>query len=151
MVLVAVAAVSVAPVMDTADRVRRAGMRDEVARRLLMARSHAMTCGRPTGVCFDLGEQTAAMMEIATAGGAPAEMDADGNSDSLAAMFAGAAITDADLDDGDVYDTVWFSHDGTPHFRTDAGVLIGGVARDAVISMEGGAVVTVRAVTGLIE
>lgn len=151
MVLVSIAAASVAPVMGVVERSRQAGAKDEIERRLLMVRSHAMTTGRPSGVRFDLAAQTAGAYEILAPGGAPVKMAMQGGDESAESMFAGVEIVDADLDPADAYDTIWFAHDGTPHYRTGGGAMVGGLTQDAAISVTGGGSVTVRMVSGAIE
>lgn len=151
LVLVAIAAVSASPVLDTVDRSRRAGMRDEIERRLIMARAHAMTTGMPSGVRFDMADQTADAIEIVSSGAAPSMMGMANNDRPLNAMFTGVAITGISLDPADARDAIWFSNEGVPHYRTAQGAFISNLSQDAVITVTGGGVVTVRMESGLIE
>jgi len=151
LILIAIAATSAAPVMDTVDRSRKAGVRDEVVRRLMMARSHAMTTGMPSGVRFDVDAQMAEGLEIASSGAAPSAMKMQGHGEAVDSMFAGVAIESVVLDGGGSYDTVWFSNEGAPHYRTSGGVYVGAFTQDAVVTVSGGGTVTVRMVSGMIE
>lgn len=75
LVLVGIAAISAVPVLGTVDRMQRAGMCDEIERRLMMARAHAMTTGMPSGVRFALGDQQAEVMQIVSSGATPTKMN----------------------------------------------------------------------------
>lgn len=150
-VLIALAGITAAPVLETVERSRRAGLRDEITRRLLIARAHAMTTGLPSGVRFDLGGQTACGMEVLEAGAAPTLMRLEGHARAVDSLFPGVRITDVLLDPGGTHDTLWFSHEGVPHYRGADGAFLSGLAQDATITLTGGNVVTVRMETGLIE
>jgi len=151
LILVAIAATSVAPVMDTVDRSRRSGMRDEIARRLMVGRSHAMTTGMASGVRFDVDEQLAEGMEIVSSGAAPSAMKMQGHEEAMGSMFAGVSLESVSLNGSGSYDTVWFSNEGVPHLRTSGGVYVSDLSQDAVITVTGGGTVMVRRVSGMIE
>lgn len=134
----------------------RESLANEIERSLLVARSRAMTQGRPHGVRIDATSITP--LHIASLGVAPsAPTGADGMPMApmvIAEAYRGASVQSLVAGDGTSTlasgFTVWFGNDGTPELRQANGTRIGPWTQDASITVLGGAGVTVKAVSGAI-
>ena len=155
-VVIGIVSVTVVPAWDSLTGTRRAAAAEEVERRLITARSLAVSEGHPVGVRIDPAADTVQFWTIASFGAAPAVMSMfDGQPDplmSLSGTHPGSDVTTV-LDGAGVSGaaTLWFGYDGTPELRTATGTLTGGWTADAVITLAGGNVVTVRRGTGMVQ
>ncbi len=115
-----------------------------------------MASGEPTGVEFDLSNQTFALVRITSAGGGP-EPALDALSQPAAPVRMQAAfprvevLSMVDGDGSGGSGTLWFRFDGAPEVRAADGTLTGPFTQDAVVTLTGGATVTVRMGAGLVE
>lgn len=156
MVILGVLSIAAAPTLTRISSAGDGAFVREIERRLVLARATAMATGRPCGVRVDAAAGSLSMLWIQNAGGAPAPMPGatgpSGKDVGLAAEFPGASIAlFVNGDGGATYDTVWFGYDGAPQLRAGDGTLVGDFTQDAVITTGGGAVVTVRRLTGSVE
>jgi hypothetical protein len=157
LVIVSILSVAVVPAVRSLDTMAHTGLRNEVARKLALARANAMSTGKPTGLRFNAGAQSLDLLYINATADPPAALPGPtGSVDSssstpTASLFPGASVTDADLDDADAYDTLWYDFQGEPHFRAADGSFIATIPRDAVINCSGPNTVTVYMTTGAIQ
>ena len=157
LVIISIMSVSVIPAVRSLDTMAHAGLRNEIARRLALARANAMSTGKPTGLRFNAAAQSLDLLYINASADPPTALPGptgaeDASSSSpIASLFPGAALTDADLDDADTYDTLWYDFQGDPHFRTADGTFVSTIPRDAVINTSGAMTVTVYMTTGAIQ
>jgi len=154
--LLGILAVSVLPAIAGVGEARAAGAWREVERRFVHARSRAMCAGRAFGVRLNPTAGTFELLEIPAGGGAPvAASDALGQTMpawSLDLSYPGTAVTSFVGGDGSSgTGTVWFGHDGAPQRRNASGLLLGGFAQDAVVTITGARTVTIRKDSGLVE
>ncbi len=156
-VLVSILSVTISPALRALDNMAHVGLKNEIARKLALARANAMSTGSPTGLRFNTPAQSFDLLYINTTGDPPAALPgpsgADDGSSSLiiASLFPGASLTDADLDDADTYDTLWYDFQGEPHFRAADGTYVSPITRDAVITVSGPNTLTIRMTTGAIQ
>ena len=154
-VVIAVVSVTVVPAWNSLTGTRQAAAAEEVERRLISARSLAVSEGHPVGVRIDPSADTVQYYTIASFGAAPAVMNMiDGQPDPV--MYLGKTYPAADITSftggagtGGAQ-VLWFGFDGTPELRTAAGALIGGWTNDALIGFAGGSTITVRKGTGMV-
>lgn len=154
-VVIAIVSVTVVPAWTSLSGTRQAAAAEEVERRLVAARSLAVSEGHPVGVRIDPGADTVQFYTIASFGAAPAVMTMfDGQPDPvmyLAKTYPAADITTFTGGSGtNVAQVLWFGYDGTPELRSAVGALTGGWTSDAVINFAGGSIVTVRKGTGMV-
>ncbi len=154
--IVGALAIAAIPALGTLTATRRAALGNEVERRLLLARAWAMSTGQPAGLRFDLTAQTLQMQRIVSDGDAPTPMPGvTGSTDADSTLVVGSAFAGASVQSvsttpsGDT--AVWFDYTGTPQARLANGKLQGSLTADAVVTLTGGATVTVRALSGAIE
>lgn len=155
-VLMSVIAVTVLPALGNLEDARRGAAADELARMLTHARSLAMASGEPSGVEIDLGNESARLVRIASAGGSPvAAIDALGQPEQgvvFSDLYAGVELVSLIQGDGSGGSgTIWFRFDGLPQVRSSSGVLVGAFTQDAEVELSGSRTVTVRMGTGLVE
>ena len=155
-VVVAVIAVTVVPAWSSLTSTRQAAAAEEVERRLVAARSQAVSEGRPVGVYVDPATDSTLNYTISASGGTPSVMtNFDGQADSaflVAATYPGAEITSVVGGSGvGGAQILWFGFDGSPELRTSTGTLTGPWTQDAVITFAGGYQVTVRRRTGTVS
>jgi hypothetical protein len=145
----------VVPAWSSLTGTRQAAAAEEVERKLVTARSQAVSEGRPIGLHIDPGADTVQFYTIATAGASPTVLiNFDGVADApslIAQRYPGADI--ASLVGGDNVggaQILWFGFDGSPELRSASGTLTGGWTQDAVITLAGGNQITIRKVTGMV-
>lgn len=158
MTILAVLSLAAIPSLGTLSATRRAALGNELERRLLLARSWAATTGQPAALRIDLSAQRLEMLRIQNDGDAPTPLPSStGATDSdstlqIGSAFAGASVLSVSLTPSTDADTaLWFSHNGTPQVRRSNGKLLSDLTSDALISLSGGATVTVRRLTGVVE
>jgi prepilin-type N-terminal cleavage/methylation domain-containing protein len=155
-IVIGIVAVTVVPAFNSLAAMRQAAAAEEVERRLVMARSLAVSEGRPIGLHIDPSTDIVQLYTIPAAGAAPTILTMpDGQPDpglSLVATYPGSDITSAVGGDGAVGAvTIWFGYDGSPELRTSTGTLTGPWTSDAVITLAGDNTVTIRRMTGMVE
>lgn len=154
-IVVGIVAVTVVPAWNSLNGTRQAAAGEEVERRLVAARSQAVSEGHPIGLHLDPATDTIRLYTIATTGAAPTVLTMlDGQPDpgvNLATVYPGADITSV-INGAGVAGaaTLWFGFDGAPELRTAAGVLTGPWTSDATITLAGGNTVTIRRTTGMV-
>jgi prepilin-type N-terminal cleavage/methylation domain-containing protein len=155
-VVIAIVSVTVMPAWNSLTGTRQAAAGEEVERRLVMARSLAVSEGHPVGVRIDPAADTVQFWTITTTGAAPTVMTMfDGMADplvDLAKTYPAADVT-AVVDGAGASGaaTLWFGYDGSPEERSAVGALVGSWSTDAVVTLAGGSVVTVRKGTGMVQ
>lgn len=154
-IVVGIVAVTVVPAFNSLTGTRQAAAGEDVERRLVSARSRAVSEGRPMGVLIDPVANSVRFYTIAAAGAAPTVLNMlDGQPDpglDLGVAYPGADITAVVGGDGAAgAATLWFGYDGSPELRDAAGVLTGPWTSDATISLAGGNTITVRRTTGMV-
>lgn len=155
-VVIGIVSVTVVPAFNSLTGTRQAAAAEEVERRLVMARSLAVSEGHPVGVRIDPAADTVQFWTIASFGATPAVMTMfDGQADPLVKLsttYPGADVTSVVNGAGvSGAATLWFGYDGTPELRSAAGALTGSWTADAVVTAAGGSVVTVRKATGMVQ
>lgn len=149
-------AATVVPALNSLEGVREASAAEEVERRVVLARGHALSRGRPTGIQIDPAARTIRMWEIVSVGAAPTpartplnevepalRLDDVYPGVTIASVVGGTGATGAQ--------TFWFGIDGTPQTRNAAGALGAAWTRDAAITMSGGQLVYIRRGSGAVE
>lgn len=158
-VITGLVAVSVVPAVARIDDAKKAAGAFDVARTIEFARARAAASGLPTGVRFDTALDTMLVVESESGGVAQAIVDALGEAaepTDLGEQF-GADVQRISLSTGAVSagtidrSTVWFTFALVPHLRNESGAYAGALDSDGLISFGSGAVVTVRAGSGLVE
>lgn len=160
-VVVLVAGILAASVIPSVARVREARVAAaayEIGRSMEYARASAAASGLPCGIRFDLDgdELDFVMMSPAGMESMPGALGEAEPSLDLRSDF-GADLTRISLTAGSLMtgsadtSTLWFDHVGTPHLRTVAGDLVGGLSSDGSIELGSGQVVRVWAYSGLVE
>lgn len=154
MVIVSALSISAAPAMQWMARSRQTGLEAEVARLLREARALAIASGRPAGVQFSDDNAQVALVWIRADSepptGAPGPTGQPSTPMVVASQFPGAAITSV-LVDGDAQSALWFGFAGAPELRSETGAFTSALPEDAIIAFEGGATITLRRITGLLE
>jgi len=154
--LLGIMAASVTPALRGVSDARQSAAWREAERRLVHARTRAMSTGRAFGVRITAASGTFELLEIPVGGGIPqGARDALGQTIpawSLPTAYPSTAVSSFVGGDG-VSGTgvVWFGHDGAPQRRNSSGALLGAFTQDAVVTLTGGRTVTVREVSGLVE
>ncbi len=154
-IVVAIVSVSVVPAWNSLTGTRQAAAGEEVERRLVAARSQAVSQGRPIGLHIDPATDTILYYTITATGAAPSVLVmVDGQPDpgvNLATVYPGADVTSVINGSGvSGAATLWFGFDGAPELRNAAGTLTGPWTSDATITLAGGSTVTVRRATGMV-
>jgi prepilin-type N-terminal cleavage/methylation domain-containing protein len=155
-IIMGITAAVAAPAFVAMRDATRQALAGEVERMLMVARARAMTQGKPHGVRIETATLTP--LHINTLGAAPtAPTGVDGMPMPpvvIAEEFRGASLTSLVAGDGVATlssgFTVWFGKDGTPQLRQSSGTLIGPWSQDMVVSVLGGATVSVHSGTGAI-
>jgi prepilin-type N-terminal cleavage/methylation domain-containing protein len=154
-IVVAIVSVTVVPAWNSLTGTRQAAAGEEVERRLVAARSQAVSQGRPIGLHIDPATDTVLFYTITATGAAPTVLTmVDGQPDpgvNLAVVYPGADVTSVINGSGVAgAATLWFGFDGAPELRNAAGALTGAWTSDAIITLAGGSTVTVRRATGMV-
>jgi prepilin-type N-terminal cleavage/methylation domain-containing protein len=153
--VVGVVSVTVIPAWNSLSGTRQAAAGEELERRLVAARSQAVSEGHPIGLQINPTSDTLRFYTIATTGAVPTVLPGlDGQPDAgvnITAMYPGADILTVTGGSGAAGTQIlWFGYDGSPELRSAAGVLTGSWTGDAVVTLAGGNMVTVRKVTGMV-
>jgi type II secretory pathway pseudopilin PulG len=152
-----IVAATVIPAWNSLTGTRQAAAAEEVERKLVVARSQALSEGRPVGMRIDPVNDTVQMYVITTPGAPPTVATmVDGQADAplyIPGAYSGAEITSLTAGNGTTTAQVlWFGFDGSPQLRDPTtGNLIGPWTQDAVITMPGGQQVIVRKVSGMVQ
>ncbi|MEM9065662.1 MAG: prepilin-type N-terminal cleavage/methylation domain-containing protein [Planctomycetota bacterium] len=131
--------ITVTPAIRGLDSARAAAASEEVARRLVLARSSSMASGKPTGLSVAPSSGQFLLLEIPTSGGMPsARTDVLGAVEEafeIEALYgielAGFTAPDGTTGDG----VIWFGYDGTPQSRDANGTLVGPATGDTLIEL----------------
>lgn len=127
----------------------------EIRRTLEVARSTAISSGRPTGVRFD-DDSSLQLVSIKSAGVLASELAGPfGVADEpvvIPSLFQGVLVSSVVLGDGQSRSaTCWFAFDGSPHSRTSGGAKTSDWTGDMKAILNTGQSIVVYRITGLIE
>jgi len=155
-VIMAILASSVIPVMDQSVQARQGASRDEVVRYFEFARGRAIAGGNPAGVFVDTVNST---LRIVTLNDAGAIIDLDDPIDGrikevdLGEQFAGVSIGSFVNGDGVTGNgTVWFDFQAEPHTRDDiTGVFDEIFTQNGTVTLSTGTLIVIHAGSGLVE
>lgn len=156
-VIASILAAAVVPAVARLGSMREAAGAWEIRRQLTYARERAIASGTPVGVRFSLADQTIELRSLSPAGGVVTLNDALGRPEQTLA-FAERFSSTFDAEPvtlqspaGQDRATLWFGHNGQPHGRTVPGAQAGAISDDLRITVGRDRVVTVRAISGLVE
>lgn len=157
LVLVSILSVTAIPSLARLDSARDSAMMAECERLIRLTQASAVSSGLPTGVRFDLDEQSVELISL----------DADGEIDVLVREGTGVAtvvrlqdafgistiveagISGSTTDRGTA--VLWFDYDGTPHTRNDEGANPVLLEDPFIIRSSSDRTVTVLSITGKVE
>ncbi len=146
LVVASILAATAAPALSRMQRDRASGLAREAQRLLTVARDRALDAGVPAGIRFDTAQQVAHAIEIVSIGASPTPFREPA---PVGQRFPGVVISGLDAE-GRTTDTLWFSAEGTPHLRDEAGTFVANLTAQATLTTDGGSVI-VHPSTGLIE
>lgn len=153
--VVALLAVGVIPAMGMIDDARGVGAVREIERRLVLARSHAMTTGQASGLRIALPQGRLEMQTVESGGEIETMTGFDGypmRASTIEEMFPGTAVAAVRHGDGSTGSgTIWFAFDGEPHTRAWDGAYVAPFTQDAHVEVAGATPVYIRRGTGLVE
>lgn len=163
--ILAIVSATAVPAFSFYTQGRRAAAGVEVQRLLEQCRSLSMAEGTPMGLSIDLSAQRIRRQVILTPGSAPtAPQTSDGRTDegfTMEERFPGILIESVTDGQGSTSTfssitgtgtvVIWFSFDGTPQSRDEAGTLLSPWTADASIQIRDGQTLRVSRVTGVIS
>lgn len=155
-VIMAILAGTVIPVMDQSTQARQGASRDEVVRSFEFARAFAIAGGVPAGVAIDTSESTLGIVTLNDSGAIIPVVDRiDGQikEADLSQHYAGVTIVSFVNGNGTTGDgTVWFDFQAEPHTRVQSSGAFDAVFnQNATLTMSTGTTITVHAGSGLVE
>ncbi len=155
-VIMAILAGTVIPVLDQSTQARQGASRDEVVRSFEFARAFAIAGGIPTGVAIDTSDSTLQIVTLNDLGAIIPVVDSiDGQIKEvdLSQQYAGVSISSFDNGNGTTGDgTVWFDFQAETHTRLQgSGAFDEVFNQNAVLTMSTGISITVHAGSGLVE
>lgn len=156
-VVASVLAAGVMPAVSRLGVMRESAGAWEIRRQLAYARERAIASGMPVGVRFSEADQTIALQSVSPAGGVTALVDALGRPETpfaFATRFSTRFKADPiilTIPANEDRRTMWFGHTGTPHARTPAGVHAGEISTDLRVTVGESSIISVAAVSGLVE
>jgi prepilin-type N-terminal cleavage/methylation domain-containing protein len=155
--VIGIMAATVVPSLSAMGSSRASAALAEVQRALMVARERALATGEPSGVAFDLTNQTMQMVRISVPGAspsaAPSPLGVDSEAVVISSRYTGVRISGLAFPSGAT--SLWFSYDGVPQTRSSSGTLIGDLSADVSVALQSGGVdsgtVYVRCISGLVE
>ncbi len=154
--LMAILAVVAAPSVTSLSDLRESGLKGELHRRLVLARSFAMATGDPVGVRIDANAGVIESLEIPFPGFPPQTMTDANSADDvelvIASQYPGVTITrfiNGAL--GGDQTVIWFDRFGSPQVRDADGLNAAPFTSDAEVEVEGAGVIRIYRLSGLIE
>lgn len=157
MVLLSILSATAIPALNRLDDAQRSGLLNECERLVMLSRSRAISTGVPTGLTFDLTEQSIAMISLKTDSSGVEPVTRFGTGTDYIARanaFPGASIELAGPENTPValgITTIWFDYDGTPQQREADGELPVPLQNDYLIRITDGPQLTIAPYTGMVS
>lgn len=157
-VLMGILAATAIPSITAASQTQGIAATRELERRIVHARSRAVSTGEPTGLTIST-DGTVTLVRIASSGASPTLAPGPTGATSAAwllpSAFRGVSIAQITGGDGSgaSTQTIWFGFDGSPELRTPSGARTGNFQQDARVTLAGpsAGVVKVLKGSGMVE
>ncbi len=156
-VLLSILSATAIPALSRLDDAQRSGLLNECERLVMLSRSQALSTGIPTGLTFDLTNQSVSIIRLQTASSGVEPMTRPGTGSAYlihSNAFPGAAIELAGPENATVSlgtTTIWFDFDGTPQQRESDGDSPVALDREYVIRIADGPQLSIAPYTGMVS